>query len=279
VAWNFIFVCLKPLLRAVRNMFKKRTAANRHKRTRDSDGDDEEEGRETKLNDLRMMQKARSGNRGVQNMPMVQEEVVEAADSSEDEGGLLNMNKHFGSTGTSRSSQVVDKHLEKYLQEQLAELTPSVDKQNVDTIDDVSKQKREERKREEQSIYIIPKEWSAKEFEIEKSEEMTWQQGLAEVPLDVTFRMKNIERTESAKRKLLEARRRGLCDDGAKRREVAMASAFGDRFRNAVDAREEPRLSNPVAGETLTGGPNTGSSSLVQEYLKGSDGAAKPSTL
>jgi len=202
-------------------MFKKRAPTSKPRRVADESDDEEEDTNVTpKIDDLRLMQKARLGSRGVSNMPEEKKEEV-AEDSSEDEGGLLDIEKKFGATGTQRLGHVVDRHLDEFLDKQLAALKPQ-EREEISVV-------QEERTKEEQNIYVIPEEWTARGHEIEPHEDMTWQQGLTEVPLDVHCRIENIVKTEQAKKRILEERRR---DDGGEMRDRAMSTAFGDRFRN-----------------------------------------------
>eukprot|EP00747_Dinoflagellata_sp_TGD_P167520 gnl/TRDRNA2_/TRDRNA2_192077_c0_seq1.p1 gnl/TRDRNA2_/TRDRNA2_192077_c0~~gnl/TRDRNA2_/TRDRNA2_192077_c0_seq1.p1 ORF type:complete len:229 (-),score=84.36 gnl/TRDRNA2_/TRDRNA2_192077_c0_seq1:60-746(-) len=211
-------------------MFKARNAPKNSRRKADEEdapeADDADGAKEKeKLEEVRELQKQYRRARGVPPMPTFTEKEEAVEEEDDEQWGLLD--KSFA--GTNSGTKGPDLHLEAYLQERLMgkKETPA---------EKVRQKTREER------LYEVPKELEVKDSTLDMAEHMSWVAGLAEMPLGIEYKLKNIEATEKAKREFLH----GSSADGEQKGSVLepdaiTRKAFGSRFMQFNDKNSDSK--------------------------------------
>jgi len=208
-------------------MFKKKgvSLAKRQFTTADADtAEDEVSLRE--LKDIQELQKERAKRKGIPNMPEVEEEEEE---NSDDEYGLLE--SKFGSSGSGANLDE-DKHLKAFLAERLDKKKIGVQAAEV-----VVKKSRVD------ELYEMPEHLAVPDAAAADADKMNWLTGLVEVDLGLDAKIENIERTEDAKRKLMN--RGASSEDSTKESpdEFLVRRAFGARFTNVREQNAQSKRS------------------------------------
>merc|ERR1719282_562891 len=150
--------------------------------------------------------------RGVPPAPYLKREAEEEEEDA-DEWGLLD-SSFAGASGVKGP----DPHLEAFINERLYEKKSE---------EDTREKTREDR------LYEIPTDLQVPDGQEAAADRMSWVAGLAEVPLGVEYKLKNIEATEKAKREFLHGERieKGVVLEP----DAVTRKAFGTRFLHFND--------------------------------------------
>eukprot|EP00741_Cyanophora_paradoxa_P008998 tig00001424_g8711.t1 len=158
------------------------------------------------LQDIKLMQRERGRKKGL----TAEELIVGAPLGSDEEGPKYGLQKRKAADAdekdmtqlestftTQQDTAEVDEHMEKFIQEEMARRRG----------EGGEKKKEEEKpKSREDELYTIPAHLKAKSKIVEDTAG-AWLTGIMEVQLPIDYKLKNIEETEAAKRRMIEERK------------------------------------------------------------------------
>lgn len=164
--------------------------------------DDSEAETKEKVKDIVTLQNHRKKSRGMSALPVTEDDAnVEEEVLEEEQYGLLE--RQFKSqVGGGLQNDQNDKHLEAFLRSRMGE-KQSQEPQPLD-----------EHERNVQSLFEVPESLHVEDTSQQYLNKTPWQTGLAEVSLPVSVKLENIERTEKAKRDILQMKRFGDLTQG-----------------------------------------------------------------
>lgn len=114
-----------------------------------------------------------------------------------DVAGLLD--KSFAAQGLHTSAEAKDKFLDEYVSERMKDILPEENAKD----EEEEAEEEDELTKAEKELYKMPEELKVEDKTDQHAQKMNWVMGLVEVPLPIEFRLKNIEATEEAKRRVL----------------------------------------------------------------------------